>query len=169
MNHSNAALANVLISNLQYTASDPPVSIIWVWNAVRWAFGSSTPVKETFGPRDVVGNAVSMIACENGMRRDLSGTGGARSSAARSSTCCKSLRSSSLALRSSALSARDAEISTLEAATSACRARMVSKICCVVTLSPQEGITPADPIVPCLVLPISLVKTPNVIVSGTFF
>ena len=27
--------ANVLIKNLQYTVSDPSVSIIWVWNAVR--------------------------------------------------------------------------------------------------------------------------------------
>ena len=50
-NHSNAAPDSVLISILQYTTSDPPVSIIWVWNAVRWASGSSTPVKETFGPR----------------------------------------------------------------------------------------------------------------------
>ena len=34
-NHSNVALANVLINNLQYTTSNPPVRIIWVWNAVR--------------------------------------------------------------------------------------------------------------------------------------
>jgi len=69
-----------------------------VWNAVRWAFGSSTPVKETFGPRDIFSNTTFMIARENGMGRALSGTGGARSSAAQSHTCCKSLRSSSLAL-----------------------------------------------------------------------
>ena len=117
-NHFNVAPANVLISNLQYTASDRPVSIIWVWKAVRWASRSSTPVKETFGPRDVVGNAVSMISCENSKGHALSGTCGARSSAGRSPTCCKSLRSSSLALRSSALSPHDATISTLDAATS---------------------------------------------------
>ena len=98
-NHSNAAPDSVLISILQYTTPDPLVSIIWVWNAVRWASGSSTPVKETFGPRDVVGNAVFMIARENGMGRALRGTNGARSSVARFPTCCKSLRSSSLALR----------------------------------------------------------------------
>jgi len=71
-----------------------------------------------------------MIVRENGMGRALSDTGGARSS---------------LALRNSALSARDA-------ATSAWRERIVSKICCVVTLSPPGGIVPADPAVPCLVL-----------------
>jgi len=76
-----------------------------------------------------------MIARENGMRRALSGTGGARSSAARSPTCCRSLRSSSLALRNFALSAQ-------EAATFAWRARIVSKICCVVTLFPSEGTLP---------------------------
>ena len=47
------------------------------------------------------------------------GTGGARSSAARSPTCCKPLRSSLLALRSSVLFARNAAISTLDATTSA--------------------------------------------------
>ena len=77
-----------------------------MWNTVRWASGSSTPVKETFGPRDVVGNAVFMIARENGMGRALGGAGGARSSVAHSPTCCKSLRNSSLALRNSALFAR---------------------------------------------------------------
>ena len=59
-------------------ASDPPVSIIWVWNAVRWASGSSTLVKETFWPKDIVGNMTFMIACENGIGRALSGIGGAR-------------------------------------------------------------------------------------------
>ena len=111
MNHSNAAPDSVLISILQYTASDPPVSIIWVWNAMRWASRSSTPVKETFGPRDVVGSVVFMIARENDRGRTLNGTGGARLSAARSPTCCKSLRSSSLALHNSALSAREAATS----------------------------------------------------------
>ena len=77
-NHSNAVADSVLISILQYTASDPLVSIIWVWNAVRWASRSSTPVKETFGPRDVVSKAVFMIACDNDMGRALRGTGGAR-------------------------------------------------------------------------------------------
>ena len=42
---------------------------------MRWASGSSTPVKETFGPRDVVGNVIFMIARENVMTRALSGTG----------------------------------------------------------------------------------------------
>jgi len=124
------------------------------------ASGSSTLVKETFGPRDVVSNAIFMIARENGMGRAVSGTGGARSLAACSPTYCRSLCSSSLALHNSALSARDV-------ATSAWRARIVSKICCVVTLSPPGGIVPADPAVPCLVLLILLVKTRNVIASGT--
>ena len=93
MNHSSVAPDSVLISILQYTTSNPPVSIIWVWNAVRWAFGSSTPVKETFEPRDIVGKAAFMIAHENGMGRALSGTGGACSSAACSSTYCRFLRS----------------------------------------------------------------------------
>ena len=66
---------------------------------MRWAFGSSTLVKETFEPRDVVANTVFMIACENGMGRALSGTGGTRSSVVCSPTCCRSLRSSLLALR----------------------------------------------------------------------
>ena len=112
---------------------------------MRWASGFSTPVKETFGPKDVVGNATFMIARENDMGRALSGTGEARSFAARSPTCCKSLHNSSLALRSSALSARDAT-------TFAWSARTVSKICCVVTLSPLGGTLPADPAVACLVL-----------------
>jgi len=158
--HSNVALDSVLISILQYTASDPPVSIIWVWNAVRWAIGSYTPVKETFGPKVILGNAAFMIARENDRGRALSGTDGTRSSVARSPTCCKSLRNPSLALRSSALSARDV-------ATSAWIARIVSKICCVVTLSPLGGRIPADPAVACLVLLIFLVKTPNVLASGT--
>ena len=127
---------------------------------MRWASGSSTSVKETFGPRDIVGNAVFMIARENGMGRALSGTRGARLSAARSPTCCRSLRSSSLALHNSALSACDA-------ATSAWRAHIMSKICCVVTLSPPEGTLPADPAAAYLVLLILLVKTLNVIASGT--
>jgi len=62
-----------------------------------------------------------MIARENGMGRALSGTGGARSFVARSPTCCKSLRSSSLALRNSALSAR-------EGATSAWRAHRIQDL-----------------------------------------
>ena len=117
-------------------------------------------LKETFGTRDVVGNTVFMITRENGMGRALSGTGGARSSATRSPTCCTSLRSSSLALHSSTLSVCDA-------ATSSWRARIVSKIYCVVTLSPPGGTVPADQAVPSLVLLILLVKTPNVIASGT--
>ena len=119
-------------------------------------------MKETFGPRDVVGNVVFMISHENGMGRALGGAGGARLSVVHSPTCCKSLRSSSLALRNSALSTR-------EAATSTWRARIVSKICWVVTLSPPEVTLPADPIVACLVLLTLLVKTLNVIVSGTLF
>ena len=126
---------------------------------MRWGSGSSTPVKKTFGPRDVVGNAVFMIARENDIGRALRGTGGARSSAARSPTCRKSLRRSSLALRSSALSAR-------HAATSAWRARIVSKICCVVTLSPPGGTIPANLAVPCLVLLILVVKTLNLVVAS---
>ena len=129
---------------------------------MRWASGSSTPVKETFEPRDVVGNVVFMIAHENDMGRALTGAGGARFSVTRSPTCCKSLRSSSLALRNSALSAR-------EVVTSAWRARIVSKICCVVTLSPPEGTLPADPAAACLVLLILLVKALNVTVSGPCF
>jgi len=127
---------------------------------IRWASGSSTPLKETFGTRDVVGNATFMIARENDMGRAQSGTGGACSSTARSPTCCKSLRSSLLALRSSALSARDAT-------TSAWSAHIVSKICYVVTLSPPGGTFSADPAAACLVLLILLVKTLNVIMSGT--
>ena len=49
-----------------------------MWNVVRWASGSSIPVKETFGPRDVVGRAAFTIARENGIGRALSGTGGTR-------------------------------------------------------------------------------------------
>ena len=129
---------------------------------MRWAFGSSTPVKETFGPRDVVGKAAFMIARENGMGHALSGTGGARFSVARSPTCCRSLCSCSLDLHNSALSAR-------EAATSAWRARIVSKIYCVVTLSPQEDTLPADPTAACLVVLILSLKTLIVTVSGTLF
>ena len=129
---------------------------------MRWAFGSSTPVKETFGPRDIVGKVAFMLARENGMGRALSGTGGACSSVARSPTCCRSLRSSSLALHNSTLSAR-------EAATSTWRARIVSRICCLVTLSALEGTLPADPAAVCLVLLILLVKTLSVSVSGTLF
>ena len=92
----------------------------------------------------------------------LGGVGGARSFVAHSPTYCKSLRSSSLALRNFALSTR-------EAATSTWRARIVSKICCMVTLSPPEGTLPADLIVACLVLLTLLVKTLNVAVSGTLF
>ena len=137
------------------------VSIIWVWNAVSWASGSFTHVKETFGPRHV-GNTTFMIACKNGMGRALSGTGGARSSAARSPTCCKSLQNSSLALRNSVLSARGA-------ATSTWRARIVSRTCCVVTLFPSGGALPSDLAAARLVLLILLAKTPYITVSGTLF
>jgi len=117
-------------------------------------------VKETFGPRDVVGNTTFMIARENGMGRALSGTGGARSSAARSPTCCISLRNSSLALRNYVLSAQ-------EAATSAWRECIVSTA--MLTLFPSGGALPSDLAVGHLVLLISLVKTPYVTVGGTLF
>ena len=119
-------------------------------------------MKETIRPRDIVGNTTLMIARENGMGRALSGTGGARSSSARSPTCCKSLRISSLALRNSALFAR-------EAATSAWRARIVSRTYCVVTLFPSGGALPSDLAAARLVLLILLVKTPYITVSGTLF
>ena len=44
-NHSNVAPDNVLMSILQYTTSDPPMSIIWVWNVVRWASRLVIPFK----------------------------------------------------------------------------------------------------------------------------
>jgi len=61
MNQPNIVPASVLMNSIQYTASEPPESIIWVWNVVICASGSSTLVKMTFGPTDVAGIRVSMI------------------------------------------------------------------------------------------------------------
>jgi len=63
----------VLMKSLHLTALEPPTSIIRVWNAVRCASGSFIPVKVTLGPVDVLGVAVSRIACENGVENSLGG------------------------------------------------------------------------------------------------
>ena len=142
-------------------ASVPSEIIIWVWKAVIWAYGSSTPVKAIFGPMKLAGITVSMIACENGMGRALTGMGEVRSSVERSPMRCKSLRSSLLALRSSLLFACDAAKSSwyqfwlvacsawtstrilswsaLDTATACWRARMVSMSYCMETLSPSSS------------------------------
>ena len=57
MNQSMAIPVKVLIKILHLTASEPPTSIICVWNAVRCASGSSIPVKVTLGPVKVLGIA----------------------------------------------------------------------------------------------------------------
>jgi len=103
MNRSNAVPENVLINSLQCIALVPPQTIIWVWKVVIWAFGSSTHVKAIFRPIKVADITISMIACEKGMGRALTGMGRVHSSVVRSPMRCKSLRNSSLALCSSSL------------------------------------------------------------------
>jgi len=55
MNQSIAVPTRVLMNNLHLTVSEPPTSIICVWKVVRWASGSSVPVKVTLGPTNVAG------------------------------------------------------------------------------------------------------------------
>ena len=76
--HKKLAIHNIIPSYEDHLSVERREMSLW----------SSTPVKVTFGPRDVVGNAVSIIFCDNGMGRALSGMGGARSSTARSPARC---------------------------------------------------------------------------------
>ena len=80
MNQSIAILINVLMKSLHLAASEPPTSNICEWNDVRCASGSSTPVKVTLGPVNVLGIAVSRIACENGVVNSLGGDAASGSS-----------------------------------------------------------------------------------------
>ena len=73
MNQSMTIPVKVLMKRLHLTTSEPPTSIICVWNVVRCASGSSIPVKVTLGPVNVLGVAVSKIACENGVENSLGG------------------------------------------------------------------------------------------------
>ena len=112
MNQSNAVPENVPMNNLQCMASVPPEIIIWVWKAVMWASGSSTPVKVSFGTMKLAGITVSMIAWEKGTGRVLTGMGRPCSSIARSPMRCKSMRNSSLVMHNFSLFACDAAKST---------------------------------------------------------
>jgi len=47
MNQSIVFPVRVLMNNLHLTASEPPISIICMWKAVRWASKSPVPVKVT--------------------------------------------------------------------------------------------------------------------------
>ena len=76
MNQSITVPAKVLMNSLHCTASEPPTSIIYVWKAVRWAFGSSIPVKVTLGPTSVAGITASTISGENGVGNSLGGVTG---------------------------------------------------------------------------------------------
>ena len=76
MNHSITVPTRVLKNSLHLTASGTPTSIICVWKAVRWASGSSVPVKVTLGPTSVAGITVSMISYENGIGNSLGGVAG---------------------------------------------------------------------------------------------
>ena len=73
MNQSMAIPVKVLMKSLHLTASEPPTSIICVWNVVRCASGSSIPVNVTLGPVNVLGITVSRIGCENGLVNSLGG------------------------------------------------------------------------------------------------
>ena len=98
---------NVPMNNLQCMASIPPRMIIRALNAMRWASGSSVPIKKILGIMKLVGTMTSMIACENGMGRALSSTVRLHSFMESSPSRCRSLRNSSLSLHSSSLLARD--------------------------------------------------------------
>jgi len=76
MNQSIVVPAKVLMNSLHRTASEPPTSIICVWKAVRWASGSSVPVKVTLGPMSVTGIVASTISYENGVGNSLGGVTG---------------------------------------------------------------------------------------------
>ena len=80
MNQSIAIPVKVLMKSLHLMASEPPTSNICVWNAVRCASRSSTPVKVALGPVNVLGIAVSRIACENGVVNSLGGDAASGSS-----------------------------------------------------------------------------------------
>ena len=76
MNQSIAVPTRVLMNSLHLTASEPPTSIIFVWKAMRWASGSSVPVKVTLGPTSVVGITTSTISYENDIGNSLGGVTG---------------------------------------------------------------------------------------------
>ena len=126
---------------------------------MRWASGSSTPVKVGLGPTNVAGITASMIACENGIENSIGGVIGSWSSTSRSPTWLhKSLRNSSLALCNSSFLTNDTarsiwmcSWSALDATIVSWRACIVFMICCRVRLSPQLGATD-----PCLVFLIFL-------------
>ena len=105
-----AILLSVLMNILQYTASEPPDNIIWVWNAVRCAFGSSTPVNDAFTPTRLGGTMVPMISGENGMGNALGGDGclDVLSSTTCSLCACSVLLNSSLTRFSSSFLLYDA-------------------------------------------------------------
>ena len=170
---------------LQCMASVPPEIIICVLDAVRWASGSSVPVKTIFGVMKLVSKITSMIACKTGMGRALAWMVGPRSPVEHSLSRCRSLRNSLLALRSSSLLARDTSssalnwscLSTCSARTSAMslslsaldvvtvswRAQLVSMSYCMVGLSLPSG--PARPCLVFLITPKSLSTT----AGGTWF
>ena len=80
MNQSIAIPVSVLMKSLHLAASEPPTSNIYVWNAVRCASGSSSPVKVTLGPVNGLGIVFSRIACENGVVNSLGGDAASGSS-----------------------------------------------------------------------------------------
>ena len=62
---------NVHINILQCIVFVPLKIIIWALNVVRWASGSSAPVKTILGVMKLTGMTTSIIACENGLGRAL--------------------------------------------------------------------------------------------------
>ena len=109
MNQSIVVPTSVLMNNLHRTASEPLTNIICVWKVVRWAFGSSTPVKVALGPTNVAGITASMITCENGIGKSRGGVAGSWSCISHSPAWFrKPLRNSSLVLSNSSFLASDA-------------------------------------------------------------
>ena len=91
----------VLMKSLHLMASEPPTSIICVWNAVRCASGSSIPVKVTLGPVNVLGITVSRIGCEKCVENSLGGVKRMGSSMSRSPKLLRSPRRNSSFVRQS--------------------------------------------------------------------
>ena len=135
------------INNLHLTVSEPPTSIISVWNAVRCASGSSIPVNVAFDPTNVDDITTSMIACEKGMGNSLGGVKHSWSSVSRLPGWLRNPRRNSSLVRCNSLflackAARSSwmhSCSALDTAIASWRPCIIPITCCKVKASFRAG------------------------------